>query len=718
MRFGPYELIATIGAGGMGQVWKARDTRLNRIVAVKFSQAQFSERFAREARAVAALNHPNICTLHDIGPNYLVMEYIEGSPLKGPLPVEEALKYAAQICNALEEAHRKGIVHRDLKPANIMVTSQGAKLLDFGLAKLIESAVAPVDETEPLGITKAHTVLGTAAYMSPEQAQGKAADARSDIFSFGAVLYEMLSGERAFSGENSISVLAAILNQEPLPLRDCQPALQRILRRCLRKQPADRFQTMAEVKIALEQVMANPVEKLPSIAVLPFANMSADPENEYFSDGLAEEILNALVKFPGLKVIARTSSFAFKGKNEDVRSIAGTLGVAHILEGSVRKAGNRIRVTAQLIHAADGSHVWSERYDRELTDIFAIQDEISAAIAGVLHVKLMGGQRPAGRRHEPLMAAYEVYLEGQALFGDFSPAGMERKAACCSRAIELDPGFAAPHVGLAGLYLVRSLFFHERPTDTLPAAAAHMERALQLDPEHGLAYALRANLNIANFDWAGAAADFGRAIELSPNLSFAYVLRALWYLRPMGLDVEALADVEHALSLDPMSEPARHAEAGFLFALGHGEKAIARMRTYLEMFPTGLPGRGFNGNLAVDYGHPEEAVRICEDGLRIFRENPWLLSGLASAKQMLGETEEAASILARLEEMARSQYMPASYFARIYASRGDVEKTYEWLDRSVEQRDPMLTQLIRSPLLVNLRAGDRHRALLVRINLA
>lgn len=388
---GPYELIALIGAGGMGEVWKARDTRLDRIVAIKRLKGQHNTRFEQEARAIAALNHPHICVLHDIGPDYLVMEYVDGTPLRGPLPVDDALRIAIQIAGALEAAHRKGILHRDLKPANVLITESGAKLLDFGLAKL--AGTFDIDVTT----TAEGTVMGTAAYMSPEQAQAKVLDERSDVFSFGAVLYEMLAGTRAFHSESFAETLSAVMRDEPAPLQ-APEALATIVTRCLRKLPAGRFQNMSEVRTALEEIRragASP-QSHASIAVLPFADMSPAKDSEYFSDGLAEEIINALAQIPGLKVIARTSAFAFKGQNVDIRQIAATLGVSNILEGSVRKAGNRTRVTAQLITAADGSHLWSERYDRDLSDIFAVQDEIAAAIAVALQLKL--AVPVAGRR--------------------------------------------------------------------------------------------------------------------------------------------------------------------------------------------------------------------------------------------------------------------------------------------------------------------------------
>jgi serine/threonine protein kinase len=358
-KLGPYEILASIGAGGMAEVWKARDSRLNRVVAIKRLKGQHGARFLQEAHAIAALNHPHICQIYDVGPDYLVMEYVEGEPLSGPLRAEEAVKLALQIAGALEEAHGRGILHRDLKPANILVTPKGAaKLLDFGLAKLMTEGDSSATQTIE------GTILGTAAYMAPEQAEGKPLDERSDVFSFGAVLYEMLSGNRAFRGNSTATVLSAVLRDDPAPLQS--PAeLQRIVGKCLAKQPGDRFAGMAELRVALEQMSTKPPDQQPSIAVLPFANMSRDADDEYFSDGLAEEILNVLAHIPDLKVTARTSSFAFRGKELDVRKIAEALSVGTILEGSVRRAGSRIRVAAQLINAADGYHLWSERYDRD-----------------------------------------------------------------------------------------------------------------------------------------------------------------------------------------------------------------------------------------------------------------------------------------------------------------------------------------------------------------
>ncbi len=437
-RLGPYEILARIGAGGMGEVWQARDTRLDRVVAIKQLKVQHGARFEQEARAIAALNHPHICQIFDVGPDYLVLEFVSGEPLRGPLAEGEAVRLGIQIAGALEAAHESGILHRDLKPDNVLVTKNGAKLLDFGLAKLDGGAAADVTQTGE-GV-----VLGTAPYMSPEQARAKALDARSDIFSFGAVLS---------------------------------------------KEPGQRFQSAAEVRRALEGLSAAPMPSTlsPSIAVLPFANLSGDREQEYFSDGLTEEIINALTRSPGLKVIARTSAFAFKGQNTDVRKIAEVLGVAHVIEGSVRRAGSRIRVTAQLIAAADGSNLWSERYDRQMDDVFAVQDEIAAAIAGMLEAKLASS---ALKRVPSNVAAHEALLKARYFMYQHRAESMMQAETYFQQAIALDPAYATAHAAYAEYLFQRVQVGMVPAHEGMPRMRAEARKALELDRSLAEAHAM------------------------------------------------------------------------------------------------------------------------------------------------------------------------------------------------------------------------------------
>jgi non-specific serine/threonine protein kinase len=411
-----YRIIEKLGGGGMGVVYKAEDTRLHRAVALKFLPEELSrdrhalERLQREAQAASALNHPNICTIYDIdeheGVRFIAMELLEGNTLLlrmggRAIGVDEILDLSIQIADGLGAAHLKGIIHRDIKPANIFVTDRGtAKILDFGLAKLSAEPVGPGSAAPTLGteemLTNPGAALGTIAYMSPEQVRGQALDARTDLFSLGVVLYEMTTGKRPFEGSTPGVVFDAILNrdpEDPIGLNPLVPsALARVIRKSLEKDRKLRYQTASDMLADIQRlkrdresgrtaapIVAEPT-RIPSLAVLPFSNLSADKENEYFSDGLAEDIIDALTQVPGLRVMARTSAFAFRGKEQDVREIGARLNVENILEGSVRRAGSRIRVTAQLVKASDGYHLWSQRFDREMTDVFAIQDEISQAI--------------------------------------------------------------------------------------------------------------------------------------------------------------------------------------------------------------------------------------------------------------------------------------------------------------------------------------------------
>ncbi len=485
-----------------------------------------------------------------MGRDYLVLEHIEGQPLPSPLPPQEAVRLALQIAGALEEAHNKGILHRDLKPANIMITgAQGsvegpvAKLLDFGLARLMSSDADATRTTE---------VRCSARSPTWRQSKRKAKKPMRGlkVFSFGAVLYEMLSGTRAFGGATTLQVLNSVIRAEAPRLPSAPAVLERIVTRCLAKQPAHRFQTMAEVRAALElaarELVAHQPTPRASIAVLPFASLSADKENEYFGDGLAEEIINALTHIPGLKVIARTSAFAFKDKHQDVRTIAEALGVANVLEGSVRRAGNRLRVTAQLITAADGSHLWSERYDRELTDVFAIQDEIAQAIAGTLKVKLV--PKPAGGRHTPTLPAYEALLKGRHDMLQHTVDSLLRAKECFEHAMALDPDYAEPHANLGLNYLLLGSNGMRSLRDTMPLVRAEAREALSLESSEPAPHFLLGAVAAAyEYDWKKAAEHFATAIagqSVSPETHWAY---ASFYLQPLGQFQEAVSQMEQAV---------------------------------------------------------------------------------------------------------------------------------------------------------------------------
>jgi serine/threonine-protein kinase len=691
----------------MGEVHKAIDTRLGRTVAIKLLFDTHTDRFEREARAIAALNHPHICTLYDVGPDYLVMEYVEGIPLEGPLPAKEAARMALEIAGALEAAHAEGIVHRDLKPANILVTRSGVKLLDFGLAKVQPAAAAEGTVTQ----THAGTILGSAGYMSPEQVRGQPADARSDIFSFGVVLYEMLSGRRAFDRGNAVSTMAAILHTEPGPI-EAPPELASVMARCLRKSPSERFQNMAEVITALEVPEQDPGPNKDScIAVLPFANMSAHKDNEYFSDGLAEEILNALTKLPELRVVARTSAFAFRGKDQDIRGIGETLGATHVLEGSVRKAGNRVRVTAQLIGIRDGCHLWSERYDREMTDIFAIQDEISEAIVNVLKLKLA---RTVRRPVTP--AAFEAYLRGRYFWNKRTESDLNRSIEYFNQALALDPGYALAHAGLADAFIVLGVFGLRAPSDAYPKAKAAALRAIDFDATLAEAYDSLGHVKAAlDWDLPGAEQDYKRALELNPNYpsagrGYGYILSL------MQRHEEALAQLKGARDLDPLSMSVNAFLGLVSMKARRYDQGIAASRVAVELDPNNPQGHWILARALDAANQLPEALAEAEKAASLSGGSQPYNGHLGYAYARIGDRDRALEIVRKMQELAKTRYISAYYLALIYATLGEPDLALASLEKAYEERDTRLLEVF-DPAFDILRSDVRFQDLVRRIGL-
>ena len=607
-----------------------------------------------------------------------MLEHIEGEPIHGPLTAEGAVRLALQIASALEEAHSRGILHRDLKPGNILVTDKGvAKLLDFGLAKV----TAPADSRTTL--TLEGMVVGTPAYMAPEQAQGKPLDARSEIFSFGSVLYEMLSGRRAFEGDTAVDVLSSIVRDPPRQLQ-APAALERIVMRCLEKTPSARFQTVAELRSALEQIDLKAAGQRPSIAVLPFANMSTDADNEYFSDGLAEEIINALAQIPGLKVIARTSAFTFKGKQEDIRRIAEALGVAHVLEGSVRRAGNRIRVSAQLIAASDGSHLWSQRYDREMPDVFAIQDEISQAIAAALRVKL--AVETAASRYVPNLPAYEALLKARHDAFIYTPEASARCRKYYEEAIALDPQFALAHAELGIHILLRALPGIAPARQSMPLASAEALRALELDPALPEAHAA--------------------------SVRFMY---GMFHLAPLGFPNEAAAQQEIGLQEDPLSFGGRFQFGVCLHQAKRLDEAEMEFRKLAKMHPSTFQGQMF---LILNYVAKGDLVQAVAIGEEAFALAPWHSHPraiLAGALVMAGERARAGELMEKIGSPESYGVPTAMTFFHLLC--GDLDSAAAWSEKAVEQRDPRIVLGLQLPMAAAFRADSRGRSVLRSMNL-
>lgn len=726
-QLGPYRIETALGAGGMGEVYRAMDTRLGRKVAIKISQERFSARFEREARMISALNHPHICTLYDVGPNYIVTELVEGETLGDWLrrapPVESRLEVAKQILEALRAAHSAGIIHRDLKPANIMVRFDGyVKVLDFGLAKRISaSGELEMESNAAADLSLAGHILGTVAYMSPEQIRGLAIDQRCDLFAFGILLYEILTGQHPWPRPSSIEVLHAILHDDPPPINASLlgvnlPAatLERILRRCLAKQPAQRFQTIVELRQALEkaatELASRPGEHHASIAVLPFANMSADKENEYFGDGLAEEVINVLAHVPGMKVAGRTSSFFFRGKDIEFREIGRRLNVEHILEGSVRKAGNRIRVTAQLIQVTDGFHLWSERYDREMTDIFAIQDEITQAIAGCLRLKLSPDAGTLGRQ-APNLRAYEAYLKAREQWLKPTPESLAQVKRYLEHAIELDPKFALAYSLLGAHYTMLANLGITPAHEAIPLARAAEQQALRLEPSLPEAHALLGVCAGTDYDWKEAERQWRLAMAHEPVSRDVRFWYGNHYLLPIGRPVEAVEAMSRTLEEDPLNLLYRQIFAVGLRYVGRIDDAEAELRKILEVdenFPLAVSALGA---VCAQQGRFEEALTLTE---RAYALMPWgnpIIGQLAALLLHTGATSRADALIKEL--VGGKAYGTSTALAVFHAMCGEFDQAAEWAEQAILEGYPRLVPIL-GPLL---RSSAKWPALVKLMNL-
>jgi serine/threonine-protein kinase len=742
-RIGHYTIVSHLGSGGMGAVYRATDSRLDRDVALKVlppevaADAERLERFQREARAVAALNHPNIVTIysveHDAGVHFLTMELVTGRALDrllegGPLPIPQVHELAQAMADALTAAHDKGIVHRDLKPANVMLTDTGRlKVLDFGLAKVQPGPSRDRDGNSATGLaTEAGAVLGTPAYMSPEQVSGLQVDHRTDIFSLGVLLYEIATGVRPFAGRSSAEMTSSILRDAPRPASEIRPAvpgtLSSVIQRCLAKDLSARFSRMSEVSAALRgQGAPAAVPAGPSVAVMPFQNLSADKDNEFFGDGLAEEIINALSQIEGLRVAARTSSFSFKGRSADLAEIAAKLQVSTVLDGSVRRSGNRVRVTVQLVDLAKGSPIWSERYDREMADIFDVQDEIARAIAEKLKVTLATGRderlvRQATRNVE----AYELYLRGRALLlkrGRHVAEGIE----CLKRAVELDPDFAAAWSGLADSYTVRGYWGMAPPGEVMPRALTAARRAVKLDPDLAEGWsALALALMLWDRDYQGSSAAFRRCLELNP----AYIQGRCWYglFQLQWIEErwqDGLEEVQLALKSDPLSAYATAIVAMTLFCSGRAGEALTFARRAADMDPDSLLTQWVVGLAAHRHGILDEAIQGYREAERVAAGHAYPIAWLVSALAQAGRVAEARAERARLVALAGRGYQSTALQSLAAAAVGEQDAALDLAGQACDERDPLMLILQASefPGYQRVREDSRFAEIRVRMRL-
>jgi eukaryotic-like serine/threonine-protein kinase len=735
---GRYQVQEKIGTGGMGVVYRALDTRLGRTVALKVllpgltADPERRSRFVREARAASALNHRNIITIFDIDRvddiDFMAMEYLEGRTLQDiiasrELAATEAVILAVQIVQALVAAHSAGIIHRDIKPANIMIVGDPAspsqvKVLDFGLAKLSESSRGSDATTVE---TIKGSILGTTAYMSPEQAECKPIDARSDIFSFGSVLYEMLSGRRAFSGESILAVLTAVLREAPEPLPGISMNLRNIVSRCLQKDPSQRIQSAAELKAALEACLPLSLassSSVKTIAVLPFTNLSGNKENEYFSDGITEEMISALARLPGLRVTARTSAFALRGRNMDVREIGARLNVEYVLEGSVRSSGNRVRVSAQVVSAADGYQLWSERYDREMRDVLDIQDEISHAIADTLRVRLAKDISPI-KRHTSSPEAYSLYLRGRHYQETKTPEGYCKAKECFEQALAADPKYALALLGLAEYHWQNAFYGFHYPREALARAKEAAIRALEIDDALPEGHAqLGTMLGVADSDWRAAGLAFRRALVLDANSPYVLFRYANFYLWPQGRAEEAINMIEQALSIDPLWVLANWVLAYYIYASRQYDRAIGHLLSVIDMAPTYYLAHCVLGLAYAQKGMQHEAVGALERACELCPGKPFTIGMLAYGLGKAGRSNEARKLIDKLHEAEQYSYVPAKSFMFAWAGLNDPQNVLACAERSLDDRDPMtIMNLLQEPILDFVRSDPRYSALLRKINL-
>ena len=690
VKLGPYEILSPLGAGGMGEVWKARDTRLDRFVAVKVlpehlgSNPEALARFEREAKAVAALNHPAITGIFDVGQAdgsvYLVMELLEGETLRqrlgnGALPWRKATELAIQMAHGLAAAHGKGLVHRDLKPENLWITAGGhLKILDFGLAKQVQvpsqgpQTYLPTQAMNPANPTQDGLILGTFGYMSPEQARGEAVGPSSDLFSFGVVLYEMLTGRKAFARDSAAETLAAVLREDPPSLSSVPgglpPGLDRIVRHCLEKRPEARFQSMRDLAFALESLsdgatQAGPaaVEESPSVAVLPFLDMSPGRDQEYFCEGLAEELIHALTRIPKLRVASRTASFRFKGHESDVQGIARQLHVSTILEGSVRKSGERLRVSVQLISASEGFHLWSERYDRELSDVFAIQDEITEQVVKALRLVLTEKDREVlVRAPTQNMEAYECYLRGrQGIYAMNEPGSVEA-IRVLRRAVELDPQYALAHAAMADASAYRYMYYGGRAED-LELADQASRTALRLGPDYAECHASR-----------GFAASLAKRYE------------------------EADQEFRTALALNPKLFDANYLYARSCWAQGRLEESAKLFEAAEQLRPEDQSLPGMLSNLYERLGRTADfdaALRRClaaaERNRKLMPEDPRPVYYGATSLVRLGQRERGLQWAAEAMALAPNESAVLYNLACFYAQAAEPDRALDCLEQAAGQ---------------------------------
>jgi len=777
-----YKILAKLGGGGMGVVYKAEDTKLKRFVALKFLPPDLTRdekakrRFINEAQAASALDHNNICTIHEIdetedGQIFICMAYYEGETLKkkierGPLPIGQILDLAIQTAQGLATAHQHGIVHRDIKPANVILTNdEVVKIIDFGLAKLAGAK----------GITQAPAAMGTVAYMSPEQLRGEIVDHRSDIWSLGVALYEMVAGQLPFREEHELALVYSIMNEKPAPITalrsDLPGGLQQIVEKAMQEDRDKRYQGLEEMlgdlKLLENELEAASPERRPAkaalrsrkrsylysgiagvivlllgiglylrqraeekkatisleqyrIAVLPLTNISPEAKDEYFADGMTEELISTLSKIGRFRVIARTSVMRYKDSRKDIAAIGRELKVGTILEGSVRRADDKLRITAQLIDVRRQEPIWTEDYDRELKEVFTIQSDIAQRVAAALQAELPAGdKRRIEKKPTENLAAYTSYLKGRFFWNKRTTESLRRGMAYFEQAIAQDPAYALAYAGLADSYALLGTVEYGglAAKEAIPKARAAAEKALALDEQCAEAHASLANIRYTyEWDWPGAEREFKRAFVLNPN----YTIARYWYahyLAARGRLDEAMVEIRLAQELDPLSLIINTTVGMVFYFRRQPDRAIEQLRQTLEIDPNFVAAQLQLGVFYVQQQRFDEAIAEFQKAINLVGENPITLALLGNAYAASGKRRETLAILAKLQQPSLRPFVSPFYLALVYLGLDEKDRAFEWLEKAYEERANYLIYLKVEPLFDSLRSDPRFTALLKKVGL-